>query len=631
MSDSGFVSLNYEKIPMRVGGLFQDDVQKLSSQNANALLLDLRKKIRHAEKEKNKQLAAKSYLQIAMVFRGQRSYGAALSMLHKAQSHIDHAVDRELLAALYEELACVNRELNRNTLALDYSQKAVHLYQELKKNLELGWAYDNMSVIYHNMARRHESLIFAKKAREIFLEHNNPSCLAWNSCNLGNINFDLGSYAEAKAYYLGALNIFQELGIKQGISWTLLWLGMSARAQTQFKEAEEFLEKAIVEFLALGIHDRAGWAVLNLAGIRWAQGRMNDALSLNQKAIKMFRSLSNNDGLAWGTFQIAQIFREQGRLTNAWRLLRQSQDLFNHIASQKGSGWVECELAEIYLALSDQTHAFESLKKSKIIADKLAFLPLKMEIDKNTALWHINQGQLDEALALLRSAEETTSKNQIVEIYADILLAKTKALLAKGDLDGVAAATKSLAEIIDTHQLGRLKPHLDLYQGEHAMLVGDIAKAENFFQSALDRSQKLEQLLCWAEASLGLLQTERITKSPKQRLQTLAGIEKRIRTAGCRCLKAKVLALEAILDAEAKNTVDPHLVGQCLRILEETNLHLLRKELLEFFVWLTKRTGQAEESEIYASELRSLIDTHNLGEIGPRERYFEIFPVSVIS
>lgn len=614
------------------GNFLQEQVHSFTKQQASEAFQQLRMELRQAERRGDKDATSWAYLNTAMVFRGQRQYSSALHVLEKARAGFEATTNEAGMASTYEELSCVNRELNRNTLALDYSFKAARLFQTLNRPLELAWSYDNMAIVLFNLFRPQESLLYAKKARAIFSKYKIQSCMAWNACNLGNLYFEMGLYTQAKRYYNEANTTFSKLQIKQGEAWSLLWLGMLSRALSQFSQAEEFLEKSRIEFKALGFDDRVGWCMLNQAAIKWLQDQGDKAIVLNKNAIQLFGPLKNRDGVAWGLFQLARIQRDQGFLVKAWKTIRKALELYDHIANQKGFGWAESEWGQIYLALGDEAHAYACFSKAKEKADQLGVLPLRAEVEKNLALYHLDQGQLEKGLGCLKIAEALCKKINSMESYVDVLLAQTRYALVMGNPTLAHSSLDKTAELIKAYGLIRFQPALEVCRGELFATKKDFIQAQKIFSAVAKGSTRTQHRYQMLEAALGWVQMKWITSSAVEAAALLKSIGKEIRILGSRKLKIKYLFLKTILDYKNNGVLELGVISHNLKALDEQGLVLLKLHFLSMLEEVCRNNGDEREAANFQAERNQLLQNsaYDLRLAHPRHDMIAVLPVSLV-
>ncbi len=620
-------------LEMGPGVLFREGVDLFFKGDAQGALHYFRQVLKHARKSSDQNNVAWSLLHIGMVLRDQRQYETCIEILEEAQSIFAGLKNERGGAAVLQELSSANRELDRNALALEYAHQSLKIYHNLGKTLDLAWGYDNMSVIHLNLFHRHESLTYAKKARELFLEFGSLQGLAWNACNLASLYFEMSFFGKAERYYSEAIRTFNQLKNKQGAAWAELGLATVYRAQVRFDLALTSLDHAKTLFKDLGQKDRVAWCLLNQAAIKHMIGDNEDALLINKRAIQLFSPMRNHDGVAWALFQIGQILRDRGQWIKAWQTFRESMNLHTDINNRKGIGWDENDWGATYLELNDLSHARESLVKSKVIADQLDDGSLRVEVDKNVARLHIEEGMLQKAANLLEQTEQACRRVQAKKTEAEVLIERARFFILIGDLGKARQCIRQASGLVQIHNLVRLKPLVGLYLGEILASEGKIEEAVKVWKDVVQLSTKLQQKKHRTEALLGIVQILANQNMPSQVAIMLLQIEKDIRLLSSRKLRAKFLAVKGWINFIQTDLMDIKSFTHSLQILQTTGLPIVERHVLGLFAELYRQNGREKERAEIETSIRHLLEkgSVDLHLVMPRHVVFKSLPISVVA
>jgi tetratricopeptide (TPR) repeat protein len=612
---------------------FREIIDSLTSEQAQDALQQLRQMLRQYQKSSDREPMAWILLHMAMVMRGQRQHAELPKILDEAKGYFSSINNDFGRACVLLEMSMVNREMDRNTLALEYAHDSIRLLQNQGPTLELAFAYDNLARVYLNRLQRHESLIWAKKARDIFSQLQSKQGYAWNACNLGGLYFQMGFHAEAIQNYEEALAIFENLNSKQGSAWALLGLATVHRARCDFDFAIKELSKAQMLFQQLDLKDRAAWCLLHSGAIERMLGHQEDAIALNKKAMKVFAALRNHDGVAWSFFQLGQIANDRGLFVKSWETLREGLNLHTHIANPEGIGWGENEIGKIYLHLNNLSLARESFIKVKVTADQIDAPSLKAEVDKNLAHYYIDQGMLKRGYDSLMNAEAVSAKVQAMEVELEVLLCRIRYGLVVRDLPLARASLEKANQLIANHNLHHVNLKLGLLKAE--ILVNDDKEEESLaiFDSVRRLSEQGQFRYTHIEATLGYIQLVRNKRQDIDILSTVRFMDKHVRAMGSRKLRAKLMALKALLDHERGAAVDTRFLAQAVDTADKAGLVLLKWQFLALFADICNQAGEKAAAEEFDKERTNLEGNTNydVKMAHGRRPFLKSLPISVVS
>lgn len=583
--------------------------------------------LKDAQKTNDAAKIAWAKLPLALLKRNQGRYAEAIQLLNEIKETFQSTGEELGLATVYEELSFCSRELSRNALALDYCHQAITLFQKLGRFQELAWAYDNLAYICFFLYRRQDALVYAKKARSLFNEFDHKLGFAWNACNLGRLSLDMELFNDARAYYKEAIAEFQKLNNDLGRAWAHLGIATVYRALCRFDKVFHHLETARPIYQAAKFTHHEGWTFLNEAAIRRTIGQDEEAYRLNRHAMKLFESVKNHDGVAWSLFQIGQIYRDRGLLPKAWETFRSALTLHQDIANQKGIGWGENELGLTYLELNDLSHAQEHFHKAKSYANQIGLVALQIEVDKNLAALHLEEGLLQKGRQIIERALSECRRIQTWETLQEILMGKARAALLQGKTSEADEAAQEAAALIATYGFKRMQPTNLVLQGEIFMDRNEEDKALQAWEEALQLAQNYHQLMPRVQALLGLSQAKPAQKT------LLTQLEKDARLINSKKIRVKTLLLKGWLNFLKTGVIDQKVFTQALRTLEGTGLTTLEQHALEVLIGLHEKAGHSEERAEIEMDLailrdRGSVDLKILASRRPRITSFPVSPTA---
>ncbi len=608
-------------------------VDGLTKEEAEAALKYLRQQLRRSQTPTTKSKRAWILLFTAMVQRGQHLYSAVLKLVGEARGLFETLDDKFGLACATLEVSLSNRELDRNTLALQYAQEAINLLQMFAPSIELAWAYSNLATIYINRSQPKEGFSSAQKAHEIFQQLKAQDGFAWNACNLASLYLEMGESEKSLELYQSALQTFTASNNHQGIGWSSLGLSTVHRRRCQFQQALQYVEKAQQIFEKLKLTDRIGWCMLHRAALLRGHAREKEALELNAKVMKIFTPAKNLDGVAWCHFQNAQILRDQAQPIKAWQEFQQALELHEHVYNRFGVAWDLNEIGKTYLGLNNIALANESLTRAKSTAYQMNLPSLKADVEKNFANMYLDQGMIEKARESLELAEGFCAHAEAFETRSEICLSRTRYSLLTMNFPAAHVSIKHGQVLCDTYGFSRLNPMFDMYRGELFLMEGKIDEAETCFNNALAFAKKHDYRYLFLKVPLGFIQIHMARKQVKKTLEMFGPLEKAIKSWGARKLRAKLLALRTIANAQPGGVLDPTLIRQSLLILDLNGFLLTKLQFLELFESAADKIGDKAAMNNFMVQREQLLKRapSDLRNLSPRKSVLEMIPVSLAS
>jgi tetratricopeptide (TPR) repeat protein len=255
---------------------------------------------------------------------------------------------------------------------------------------------------------------------------------------LAVLHVNRGATEEATARYRASLEHAAAAGDLEGQIVAMTGLGIVAGYQGQYAEALAIFEGAVAT-CGDGFPRRKAQLFTNMAALLGEEGRYDEASARLADASASWTHLSEADRCGW--------YNSRGQL-----------------ALNRG----ELELAEgiLHQALTAARSEFERA----MVLDNLAEL-------------FIRQGNLSEAEALARSAEEAALRSGSPRALAEIYTRLGKIFRLRGDANGVTFFEKAV-EICRTRRYPHTEANAYLEYGLFRRLHGDIEEARTYFERA---------------------------------------------------------------------------------------------------------------------------------------------------
>jgi len=614
------------------GVIFREGLDLLDQGDQKGALRHFRRVLSYAERTGERSDIAWALLHMAKVMRTQHQYHVVIKILERARSAFEDTRNQFGVASVCLELSLANRELDRNALALEYAHQAVKKLEPMEMTLELGWAYDNLSVLKYNLYQTDAVLSLAQKARAIFHEFNSPFGMAWNACHMGALCLESGRVERAGHYYSEAYKIFKSLKSKKGLGYALLgWVSVLIR-QSDFEGAPVLLSKAKVIFKELQNKEAIGWCALHEAGINRLVGHPEKSVEKNKEALQFFKQARNQEGVAWALFQMGQIYRDKGMLVRAWQSFREAHNMHADVGNKKGIGWVDCEWGRTYLELNDFSHARESFIKARRVSEQIGDERLKVEADKNMAVLHLEEGQIQKATGLMNSCLEEAGKLSAKDLQVDILFERARIFLLVGALKEAQKDLNQAEDIIKSKGLNRFQLLLTVFKGELMAEMGQSKEAVQYFKSSAVQASKEKNPRVRLLAAMGLIQFALRTDEIHKYENLLNEAEKMVRSDNSRKLKSKLLALKGLWAYRSTQNIPTRHFNQSLEIAKDGNILIWERQLLSLLIQIYKDAHLEAEEKSASNRMKRLLaeEPVDLHLVRPKENIFQGLPISVV-
>ncbi len=174
----------------------------------NSLGLRL-KALKIREKLQDSFEIAKSYHNIAMIFRYQKEYKKSKSYFLKSISIQKKHLDSTQLARTYNMLGVIYYYAKENDSAMHYYQLSKNYSPTLKDKAKSN---DNIATIYYTTGRYEKAIALYEETIDIFKSTKDYNFISNTLMHLAKIHSDLGKYQEALSYMDEALDYAKKQG-----------------------------------------------------------------------------------------------------------------------------------------------------------------------------------------------------------------------------------------------------------------------------------------------------------------------------------------------------------------------------------------------------------------------------------
>ncbi|HHB79262.1 MAG TPA: tetratricopeptide repeat protein [Saprospiraceae bacterium] len=170
--------------------------------------------------EQAKLLCEKKELpdKIALNLLGLGEAHAYLNHKNLAMTHMTDALsiskkikNKEVEAKSYINIGLIYFKLGSYRKAADFVSKSGKIHENLRDSVGIANVYNDLAVIYRRLNRPDSAKIFINKAIDINLSIGDPLPIAIGYSNLGTINGLQGQYMKAIGYFKKAIAIHQQL------------------------------------------------------------------------------------------------------------------------------------------------------------------------------------------------------------------------------------------------------------------------------------------------------------------------------------------------------------------------------------------------------------------------------------
>lgn len=403
--------------------------------------------------------------------------------------------------------------LSRNIEALECYREAQHIYQHSltvpklehppaprldATRLEVARLQINQVAVLQAMGDCRQALALADDARTT-CENAGPHgqmFLGMLEMNVGSAFQQMGRLEDALQAYARGRALYAAMGHVSGAARIDINRANVLEELNRFADARALLLSAHETLSRADQLQEVARAELNLGRLALRSGRYHAALSYLESAHQGFSAIPNVSDMALATLYRALVYRQLNLLTESITLAAEAFRTFK----QDQSRWLQV-LALVTQGLGLQR--LGELKSAETLLSTARSLLAEMgwarvhEVDIDRAFLALEQGAYDLAGTLARQAERGLPPHVWPTLHARLHLLHARTTLLRAPHEPVLAqpfAEKAL-EMAHTHSLTELEiPALHL-RGQLLERLGDRREAWQTLQSAIQRLERLRELL----------------------------------------------------------------------------------------------------------------------------------------
>jgi CHAT domain-containing protein len=433
--------------------------------------------------------------------------------------------------------------LGRYDEAIDAGMSAIPVLVESGDELAAGKIEMNLSNIVSRRGDHQQAYRYCASARERFIRSKEKTWQAMAENGLANTAAEQNNFDQAEQFYRMALNTAEGAEMRVTVAEIQASMGNLALLRGRYNDAVRYLEISRQKFEDLGMPHQSAIAELEIADI-YAEINLNpEALEIYERVTAVLRKLrlSAEEARARLNYSRALVASQQNGL--AKKQLERASQLFAREKNPSGSS--AATLAGANLAFAD--------------ADYAAVLRLT-----------------DTAVDLAHSAGNERLILAVEILAAETYLEKKETGKARNVLAGVVEDAKRLQQS-DSERLA-----LNLL-GRVAVMEGDFAAAQDYFQQAIRIVEHLRAPLAFEEFSMSFLAA---------RLEPYRNLTRLFITSD-----RPVDAFETLEKARSRTLVDAlERSSQTGPDSREPKLRQLREELNSYY----KRIDRADDEDVEA-------------------------------
>jgi serine phosphatase RsbU (regulator of sigma subunit) len=184
-----------------------------------------------------------AYLQLSILYYGQKKFNDAISFSFKSLKGAENANDTLIMAHANYRLGFAYRELKNFPYAKKHFHYTISLSKNVKNEEELGETYNVMGTIFKNEGLLDSALEYNKKAMPIRIKLGDKKGLASTYNNLGLVYKKKKDFDLALDYLTKALELRTELNDRKGMAGASINMGNVLVYQEKYKKALDLIIK----------------------------------------------------------------------------------------------------------------------------------------------------------------------------------------------------------------------------------------------------------------------------------------------------------------------------------------------------------------------------------------------------
>jgi len=264
--------------------------------------------------------------------------------------------------------------------------------------------------------------------------------LAFALCELCLVLRNEGDYRAPE--FEETLALYRETGDQWGVARALNALGAARHALGEYQEAKRLYRESIDQFRRIGLAAEAWPAVNNLAGIALVEGDLQAARRILESELDTYRQRDNLRALTFLLGNLGLIEYRLGDYGAAVPVLEESARIAREMGYRSLLGYSLNTLGNISLERNDLAGAERTYRQALRVARDAEGAPLVPEVVVGLARVRLQQGEPENAAALLAAVEEYPASDQETRSSARALLEPLRSAGA------APAAVASLEEVV---------------------------------------------------------------------------------------------------------------------------------------------------------------------------------------
>ncbi|MEO0189642.1 MAG: tetratricopeptide repeat protein [candidate division WOR-3 bacterium] len=394
--------------------------------------------------EKDFLLRARSLREQALVLTNQGNYDKALDFLLRAKQELELTEEKLSTGALRElsEITCDESWLHRIKGRMDFAETkgmdAINIIKKIKNwehniNLKqtLARAYNNLAVICHIKGDFNKAIMLCNQALSITEElgQQRRKCTIYNT--LGSIYRMRGEYDKAIDAFTMYLKISEELEDKYNIGIAYCNLGNVYQNMGEFPTAIDLYEKSLKISEELGDKAGIGSAINNIGIIYFNKGEYDKAIELFERYAKINKEMGEKRGEAIAYGNLGEIYYNKFEYKKAIELFKKYLEMSKQLDAKRETAMASYNLGQVYTEIGNLKLAQKYLTDAKLLFEGMGNKIYIGMVTNSLAYLKFRQGKIEEAIALLESAQSIAEQMNMDELkvycllYSGIIFTKT--------------------------------------------------------------------------------------------------------------------------------------------------------------------------------------------------------------
>jgi len=314
------------------------------------------------------------------------NFKKAIDISEKATNLSKKLNDKQLEARSYLNLGNVYYEHCEYEKALSYFQKSLLLYKKFYSTnyVDINYALNNIAVVYEELGEYTNALCCYLKTLRTSEQEDDIDGIATANVNLGSLYDSLGLHKKALSFLTNALCLFRMENSTDGTATTLGNLSSTYLNLGDYNKALKYQFDSLE--LEKEIDNKAGMAISysSIADIYVETTNYNKAIENYNNCIGLANAIDNKNILCGALSGLGNVYFNLKQYDKALSLQKQVLKIALEINSKEQLHEFYKNLAETYYALGNYKKATEFLKKydtekDNVFNDRLAKQMLKME------------------------------------------------------------------------------------------------------------------------------------------------------------------------------------------------------------------------------------------------------------